>query len=245
MSDIPTPPPNVQLESYADDLSPLTSHDNIHTAESNLQPYLNEIFNWTITNDLQLNPTKPSCTLFTSDPAELDTQIQLTINNQPIPNVKHPKVLGVTFDPKLTFNEHSKNTYTTASKSINILKALTSTSWGKQKETLVATYSAITRPILEYASTVWSPLISNTNMNKLQTVQNTALRISTGCTADANINHIHQEALVIPLKNHCQPHASNLKQKSTSITHPLRKLIIQPPPTRHLPPQEQGKNKKQ
>ena len=230
VSDIPQPPPNVQLESYADDLNPLTSHTKIHKAESTLQPYLNKIFNWTVENDLQLNPTKSSCTLFTPDPKEQETQIQLTINNQTIPTIKHPKILGVTYDPKLTFNEHAKITRTTASKTINILKALTSVTWGKQKETLVATYKAITRPILEYASTVWSPLISNTNLNKLQTVQNTALRIATGCTADTNTNHIHQETLILPLKNHCQLHASNLKQKSTSSTHPLHKLINQPPP---------------
>jgi hypothetical protein len=70
-----------------------------------------------------------------------------------------------------------------------MLKALTSTNWGKHKETLITTFKAITRPILEYGSTTWSPIISNTNLNKLQTVQNTALRIATGCTADTSIQH--------------------------------------------------------
>jgi len=228
VSDIPQPPPNVQLESYADDLNPLSSHENIHKAESALQPYLNELFDWTVENDLQLNPTKSSCTLFSPDPAEQETQLQLSINNQPIPTTKHPKILGVTFDTKLTFNEHIKNVKLAANKSINILKSLTSTTWGKQKETLVATYNAITRPILEYGSTVWSPIIADTNMQKLQTIQNTALRIATGCTADTNVNHLHQETLTLPLKNHCQLHASNLKQKAASVTHPLNKLMTQP-----------------
>jgi retron-type reverse transcriptase len=70
VSDIPTPPPKVQLESYADDLTPLTSHVKVKEAEKALQPYLNDIFNWTVENDLLLNPTKSSCTLFTPDPAE-------------------------------------------------------------------------------------------------------------------------------------------------------------------------------
>ena len=60
----------------------------------------------------------------------------------------------------------------------NILKVLTSTKWGKHKETILATYKAITRP--EYDSTIWSPNASETNIDKLQTVQNTALRIATG-----------------------------------------------------------------
>ena len=47
---------------------------------------------------------------------------------------------------------------TKACKAINILKVLTSTKWGKHKETILATYKAITRPVLEYASTIWSPI---------------------------------------------------------------------------------------
>jgi len=79
-------------------------------------------------------------------------------------------MLGLTYDPKLTFSEHIKLTTEKASTSLNILRALTTTQWGKQKETLVATFKSITRPILEYASTVWSPIIRETNLNKLQTI---------------------------------------------------------------------------
>ena len=38
---------------------------------------------------------------------------------------------------------------------------------GEQNETILATYKAITRPILEYVSTIWSPLATDTNINKL------------------------------------------------------------------------------
>ena len=46
-------------------------------------------------------------------------------------------------DPKLNFDEHLKLTKEKADKSLNILKALTSSSFGKQKETLHVTYKAI------------------------------------------------------------------------------------------------------
>src|SRR2546426_2843059 len=46
-SDIPTPPPNVQLETYADDISTLSSSQHIKTAQDRIQPYLNEILTWT------------------------------------------------------------------------------------------------------------------------------------------------------------------------------------------------------
>ena len=62
--------------------------------------------------------------------------------------VLHPKVLGLTLDPKLTYNAHIQNIATHAQKPLQVIKAITGTTWGKQKETLVATYKAVMRPTL-------------------------------------------------------------------------------------------------
>src|SRR3989442_8132889 len=161
-----------------------------HTAELLLQPYLQDIFNWTKTNDLILNPDKSTATLFTPDTHEHNVTLNLTINNVIIPTVKNPKILGLTLDPSFNFGDHSKITKEKADSSIRILKALTSTSWGKQKETLLATYKTLILPVIEYASTIWSPIISDTNLQKLQTTQNIALRVITGCTSDTNTQRL-------------------------------------------------------
>ena len=79
----------------------------------------------------------------------------------------HPKVLGLTLDPKLTYSRHIHNISVQAHKPLQIIKELTATGWGKQKETLMATYKAVMRPALEYASSVWSPIASSTSINKL------------------------------------------------------------------------------
>ena len=224
MSDLPSPPLNVELISYADDLNTLSSHSNIHIAEQNLQPYLDSIHKWTIDNKLELNPTKSTATLFTTDPAEYTAQLNLKINNTNIPTVKHPKVLGLTFDPKLNFAKHIEITKDKASKTINLLKSLSATSWGKQKETLLTTYKTLTRPVIEYANTVWSPIASDTNIGKLQIVQNNALRTVTGCTRDTNQQHLHEETKVLPIEKHLILHASQLRQKSQLPSHPLNKF---------------------
>ena len=44
---------------------------------------------------------------------------------------------------------------------------------------------------MEYASSIWSPLASSTSINKLQVMQNAALRTATGCTQDTHIQHMH------------------------------------------------------
>ena len=98
---------------------------------------------------------------------------------------------------------------------------------GEQKETVIATYKAITRPILEYVSTIWSPLASDTNINKLQITQNIVLRIATGCTTDTNTQHLHDETHTLPIREHLQLHASQIRQTSQQPTHPLYYITTQ------------------
>ena len=52
---------------------------------------------------LILNPDKTTCTLFTPDPAEYSTQLELQIDNITLPLNINPKILGLTLDPKLTY----------------------------------------------------------------------------------------------------------------------------------------------
>ena len=232
-SDIPSPPPNINITVYADDITMTSTDTNKQIAHAKLQPYLQEIASWTQQNQLHLNPDKTTSTLFTPDPAEYSTQLTLNIDNVVIPTVKNPKILGLTFDPKLTYNSHIRKTSDKARNTLKLLKALTSTKWGKQKETIVATYKAITRPILEYASTIWSPIASTTGITKLQTIQNMALRIATGCTSDTNIQHLHNETNILPLNAHLKLHSSQLRQKSQHPTHPLHKFTVLTENERH------------
>ena len=125
----------------------------------------------------------------------------------------HPKVIGLTLVPKLTYITHIHNISVQALKPLLMIKALTATGWGKQKETLMATCKAVMRPALEYASSIWSPFASSTSINKLQVMQNAALRTATWCTQNTNIQHLHDETPILPIHEHLQFHASQYKQK--------------------------------
>jgi len=103
--------------------------------------------------------------------------------------------LELALDPDFSFGDHAKITKEKADSSIKIIKALTSTSWGKQKETVLATYKTIILLVIKYARTIWSPVVSDTSLQKLQTTQNNALRrlrVITGWTCDNYIKHLHQ-----------------------------------------------------
>ena len=77
------------------------------------------------------------------------------------------------------------------------------------------------RPTLEYASSIWSPMASPTSINKLQVMQNAALRACTGCTHDTNIQHLHDETNILPIQKHLQLHASQVRQNAQYPSHPL------------------------
>jgi len=69
-----------------------------------------------------------------------------------------------------------------------------------------------------------SYFVSETNLNKLQKIQNSALRIATGCTRDTNVQHLHEETKVLPLEDHLKLHSSQLRQKTQLPTHPLHTI---------------------
>ena len=66
--------------------------------------------------------------LLTPDPAEYNTQLNLTIKGTPIETKRHPEILGLTFDPKLTFSEHIKNAEEKDKKALKLVKAIAGTS---------------------------------------------------------------------------------------------------------------------
>ena len=91
----------------------------------------------------------------------------LQLSNTSLLDEKHPKVLGVTFDPTLTFSTHVDNFVKKSKSRLAILKALTGSTWGQHKESVVITYKISTRPLFTYATPIWFPHTSQTNITKL------------------------------------------------------------------------------
>ena len=104
----------------------------------------------------------------------------------------------------------------------------------KQKELIVSAFKAITHPILKYTNTIWSLIISNTNIKKLQTIQNTALQIATGCTQDTNTQYLQDKTKVLPMDTHIKLYATQLKQLNQTQTHPLLDLNAYLNPDRNM-----------
>ena len=112
-SDLPPPSAPVQF---------MATHTSTSTAKKYIQPYLHKVFARTKQNNILLNPDKTTCTLFTPDPAEYTSNLDLTINKKELPMATHPKVLGLTLDPKLTYSTHIHTISVHAHKPLHIIK---------------------------------------------------------------------------------------------------------------------------
>ena len=155
-------------------------------------------------NSLLISAAKSSVTLFTMDTHQAKAHPRILIEDSRLPLVQCPKILGVHMDTALSFNKHSSHVAEKVSGRNNILKALVGTSWGQQKETLLMTYKAVGRLIINYASPVWSTNLCDTNYRTIQYTQNEALRISTGCYKMSSVDHLHAEAHILKVKEHLE-----------------------------------------
>jgi hypothetical protein len=83
--------------------------------------------------------------------------------------------IGIHFDALLNFSQHVKNIVNRANKRLNIIKILSSPTWKLNKNTLVNIYKTLMRSILDYSAILILHL-SQLQINKLQTVQNKAIK---------------------------------------------------------------------
>ena len=126
----------------------------------------------------------------------------VTLNGTALPVEGNPKIQGVTFDPALHFHRHVDSIVQKARPRLNILRLLGGTSWGQHKETILATYKSIIGSLFTYAAPIWFPNTSMTSRNKLQVVQNSGLRIATGCVRMTGIDDLHAEAKSLKVEDH-------------------------------------------
>ena len=151
-----------------------------------------------------ISAPKSTVTLFSTDPHQAKTHPRILIEDSQLPLAQCPNILGVHLDTSLSFNKHSGYVAERVSSRNNILKALSGTSWGQHKETLLMTYKAVGKSIINYAAPVWSTNLRDTNYRNIQYTQNEALRIATGCHKMSSVNHLQVEAKMLKVREYSE-----------------------------------------
>jgi len=135
---------------------------------SKLQESITALYDWSIKWDMSFNPNKcMHMTLGKNLPS-----FRLFINGVAIPQTCGLKYLGVYIQSDLKWHEHTMNTVKKGSK---LLAMIGRCLFSASTETKMITFNTVVRPVLEYASQVWSPYIK-TLIDNVETVQRRAVK---------------------------------------------------------------------
>ena len=91
---------------------------------------------------------------------------------------------------------------------------------------LLTTYKLLISSVLHYSAPVWYPNTSPTVIRSLQTIQNSALRISTGALQMSYIDHLHVEAAVLPLNDNLSLRCRQYLASAMRSEHPSHLSLI-------------------
>ena len=131
------------------------------------------------------------------------------------------KFLGMVFDRSLTSNAHIDYLIDRCRKRINILKLLTGSKWGADKQTMVTLYKTLIRPILDYGCGIYNSA-SPSIKSKLDVIQSQALRLCCGALSCTPISALEVDCGIPPLQ---------LRRKFLSGKLALRYIYMSNSPT--------------
>ena len=171
-------PPQVGLTLYVDDLT-VYACGSTNTAERQIKTTLRRLDEWCNETGFHFSASKCVAVHVCRVRQCPKAVTSLEINKAPI-TIKPTKLfLGIIIDDSLRFHKHIEHTRTECMRKLNLLKFLSNTSWGADSQTLLKLYTALIKPKLEYGAEAYGSA-SVSALEKLNPIQNNAMRIATG-----------------------------------------------------------------
>ena len=204
MSDIPHTD-GIIIGEYADDIAILITSDSLEDAHTRAQAAITELATWANKWCLTFNTTKTKSMCFTKKKISEKLQnpiFQLKLNQDNIEWTKEMKYLGVTLDaPTLTWKLQYEDLVKEGVKRINIMQAISGTTWGANTELLLNFYKAYIRSKISYAIPATASSC-HTRKLTLERVQNAAMRVALGARKTSPIVALQVESSTPPLLDH-------------------------------------------
>lgn len=182
---------------FADDLTIICTGKNIQHTARLIQNTLNNLQKWSDNTGFKFSKTKTEYIIFSRKKEE--KRVTLKLDDNIIRSVPAIKILGMTFDSKMKWKIHIEKLRTECFRRINTIKALSALQWGSDRKCLIQTYQAIIRSKLDYGCILYDSA-GRDLINKLETIQNTALRLCIGAFRTSPTISILVETNMIPLK---------------------------------------------
>lgn len=161
---------------FADDLVFLNCFKKFGNAQAHINKYLKKLECWLQMWRLLMAPQKCNFTIFSKYHGDESVKFNLQLFNTNLTVNDSPTFLGIRFDKQLTFKNQISYLQKSCINRLNFLKIVSKKNFGLETKTLDQLYVSLVRSILEYSS-ILSPIICNANFNKLNIIQNKAIKI--------------------------------------------------------------------
>ena len=199
------------ISQFADD-SALWSHAYTTSyAISKLQKGLNCLEGWCRRWRVKLNGDKSKLVFFNRINEQSDENYKIHLFNDVISPEKQARFLGVEFDSRLQFSQHISDVCGRANKRLNVLRALSR--YGTKPNIMIRLYKTYIRPLLEYGSIAFIAA-PDEQINRLQIIQNAALRLCLRLPSYIRINLLHEYSSIETVK-------TRLKELNTKLLHTM------------------------
>lgn len=192
------------------------------------QTDLIQIANWCFYNKLSINEKKTQIMILgdnSRSPAPPLHPKVLTLNDTPLARTLTYKYLGITLNSSLTLSEHVQTIIRTVHYKINTLSFLRRT---VGPVTSLQIYKTTILPLMEYSNVIFS-LINKRDRDKLQRLQNRALRII--YTPEISTEEAHSKAKLSTIQTRANTQLQCLMYRR-SQNHPDYPLVTLFGPTR-------------
>ena len=165
---------------YADDTVICVSASDKAGVTQLMEDDLINVNDWLCANRLSLYIGKTSCMLVTSAQRRRrmsHDHLDLSLNDNQIEHVKASPYVGITIDQNLNFNIQTNNICKKANRALGALKRAAPF---LPIDTRALMFNTMVLSHLDYCSTIWGAT-SDTNIGKLQKIQNRGMRIILQC----------------------------------------------------------------
>lgn len=180
INDMPNVLRNSEMVLYADDTLIFTEGHNDEECRDKMISDLDNINEWLKMNKLKLNEKKTKIMEI-----NMTSEINIDLNGETIEKVDHIKYLGFIIDKKLNFNEHIEYICKKIGKKIGFFKRIRNK---LNVLTAINIYNTIIKPHFEYGSTILYTCCTETHLERLQKLQNKAMRSILKLNRYASIN---------------------------------------------------------
>ena len=190
---------NIDIYSYADDITISCTKSNIKITKETLQPYLKKLAKWF--EDWGFLISTDKCKMQIYSKRKINDCI-IKINNNVLPVIQTKKLLGVTLDsPRLTFIPHVQILAINIRKRLDIMKSIASTYWGAAENNLKLFYISYVRAKMDYGAILYNSAPEK-HLERLTILQNKALRLILGARNTSPITSMEVLSQIPPLNLH-------------------------------------------